>query len=157
MRTVVGIRPEKRARQASSHGEAPTPTVWFASWRQLAGVLSDENRALLRLMQEKQPRTVLDIVMRAIASSQVTDQVNDQVTDQVNALLRSLGAGDKGAKALMQALGLSHRPSFRDNYLNPALDGGWIERAQPDAPRSPTQRYRLTSKGRQYLQQRKES
>lgn len=65
MRTVVGIRPghqqAKRTRQASSHGEAPTPTVWFASWRQLAGVLSDENRALLRLMQEKQPRTVLEL------------------------------------------------------------------------------------------------
>ncbi|MEG3191205.1 hypothetical protein ACJQWM_07525 [Lysobacter sp. D1-1-M9] len=30
----------------------------FASWRQLAGVLSDENRALLRLIQEKQSRTV---------------------------------------------------------------------------------------------------
>lgn len=61
MRTVVGIRSDKRARQASSHSEAPTPTVWFASWRQLAGVLSDENRALLRLMQEKQPRTVLEL------------------------------------------------------------------------------------------------
>ncbi len=61
MRTVVGIRSDKRARQASSHSEAPAPTVWFASWRQLAGVLSDENRALLRLMQEKQPRTVLEL------------------------------------------------------------------------------------------------
>lgn len=61
MRTIVGIRSDKRARQASSHSEAPTPTVWFASWRQLAGVLSDENRALLRLMQEKQPHTVLEL------------------------------------------------------------------------------------------------
>jgi predicted transcriptional regulator len=59
MRTVVGIRPVKRARQASSHTEEPMPTVWFDSWRQLAGLLSDENRALLRLMQERQPRTVL--------------------------------------------------------------------------------------------------
>jgi len=61
MRTVVGIRSDKRARQASSHSEAPTPTVWFDSWRQLAGLLSDENRALLRLMQERQPRTVLEL------------------------------------------------------------------------------------------------
>lgn len=29
--------------------------------RQLAGVLSDENRALLRLMHERQPRTVLEL------------------------------------------------------------------------------------------------
>lgn len=61
MRTVVGIRSGSRARQASSHIEEPTPTIWFASWRQLAGVLSDENRALLRLMQKKQPRTVLEL------------------------------------------------------------------------------------------------
>ena len=61
MRTVVGIRSEKRTSQASSHSEEPTPTVWFASWRQLAGVLSDENRALLRLIQDKQPRTVLEL------------------------------------------------------------------------------------------------
>ena len=61
MRTVVAIRSGSRANQASSQGEAPTPTVWFASWRQLAGVLSDENRPLLRLMQERQPRTVLEL------------------------------------------------------------------------------------------------
>jgi predicted transcriptional regulator len=61
MRTVVGIRAQTRDRQASAHSEAPTPTVWFASWRQLAGVLSDENRALLRLMEERQPRTVMEL------------------------------------------------------------------------------------------------
>lgn len=61
MRTVVGIRPSKRVRQASRHTEESMPTVWFASWRQLAGVLSDENRALLRLMQDKRPRTVLEL------------------------------------------------------------------------------------------------
>ena len=61
MRTVVGIRSEKWTSQASSHSKEPTPTVWFASWRQLAGVLSDENRALLRLIQDKQPRTVLEL------------------------------------------------------------------------------------------------
>lgn len=61
MRTVIGIRPDNRGDQASSHSAAPTPTIWFASWRQLAGVLSDENRELLRLMQQKQPRTVLEL------------------------------------------------------------------------------------------------
>lgn len=65
MRTVVGIRQGRPARRASSHTEAPTPTVWFVSSRQLAGVLSDENRALLRLMQEMQPRTVLELAERS--------------------------------------------------------------------------------------------
>ncbi|GAB4350529.1 MAG: hypothetical protein Kow0073_05030 [Immundisolibacter sp.] len=54
--------------------------------------------------------------------------------------------------SLMQVLGLSHRPTFRNNYLNPAIEGGWIERTQPDSPRSPTQRYRLTGKGHRWRQ-----
>ena len=51
----------------------------------------------------------------------------------------------------MQALGLSHRPTFRNNYLNLTLGDEWIERTQPDSLRSPTQRYRLTGKGQRWL------
>ena len=64
------------------------------------------------------------------------------------ALIRVIGTAELGSSDLMQTLGLSHRPTFRNNYLNPALEGGWIERTQPDSPRSPPQRYRLTGKGR---------
>ena len=32
-----------------------------------------------------------------------------------------------------------------------ALEDEWIERTQPDSPRSPTQRYRLTGKGQRWL------
>lgn len=88
----------------------------------------------------------------ALREAVLTDQVSDQATDQVAALIRALGAGELGNNHLMQALGLSHRPTFRNNYLNPALEGEWIERTQPDSPRSPTQRYRLTGKGRHWLQ-----
>ncbi|TDQ40152.1 hypothetical protein DFQ45_101287 [Thiopseudomonas denitrificans] len=51
----------------------------------------------------------------------------------------------------MQAVSLRHRATFLENYLNPALDAGLIEMTQPDAPRSPTQKYRLTALGRQLL------
>ena len=61
MRTVIGIRPVKSGCRAADDANGPTPTVWFDSWRQLASLLSDENRALLRLMQERQPRTVLEL------------------------------------------------------------------------------------------------
>jgi hypothetical protein len=42
----------------------------------------------------------------------------------------------------MASMGLTHRPTFRKNYLNPALEGGWIERTLPDKPNSPQQKYR---------------
>lgn len=84
------------------------------------------------------------------AIHQVT--ATDQVTDQVAALIRGIGNGELSSNDLMRALGLAHRPTFREIYLNPALASDWIERTQPDLPRSPNQRYRLTVKGRDWLQ-----
>lgn len=58
MHTIVGIRKE-----CVSRGEAtgPNPSVWFDSWRQLVGVLSDENRQLLRTMSSARPQTVAEL------------------------------------------------------------------------------------------------
>jgi Fic family protein len=92
-----------------------------------------------------------EALQEAVSPDQAGDQVSDQVTDQVAALIRAIGNDELGRNDLMQVLGLSHRPTFRNNYLNPAIKGEWIERTQPDSPRSPTQRYRLTGKGRFWL------
>ncbi len=99
---------------------------------------------------------MLKMIVDAVSSSVSTDQACDQVTDQVTVLIEAMGWSERGRADLMRVLVLSHRPTFRENYINPALDGGWIERTQPESPRSPTQRYRLTEKGRRWLQQRKE-
>ena len=76
---------------------------------------------------------------------QVTDQVTDQVSDQIARLIVAIGSKTLGAGDIMAALDLSHKPSFREHYLNPALDQGWIVRTQPESPRIPTQKYRLTA------------
>lgn len=86
-----------------------------------------------------------------------TDQVSDQVTDQVKMLLEAIGNSELSGSELMNALGFSHRPTFRANYLNPAMEGGWLDRTQPGSPRSPTQRYRLSEKARIWLQTRNEA
>lgn len=96
-------------------------------------------------------QALLDAIREAVA---VTDQVDDQVTDQVIRIIQALSKGEMGSANLMDMLGLSHRPTFRKNYLAPALNEGWVERTQPDSPRSPTQRYRLTNKGRRWLRER---
>ena len=90
---------------------------------------------------------MLDALRDAVSEALSTDQVSDQVA----ALTRTLGTIELGSHHLMQAPGVTHRPAFRSNYLNPALEAEWIERTQPDSPRSPTQRYRLTRKGLQWL------
>ena len=94
---------------------------------------------------------MLTALRDAVHEAVSTDQVSDQVADQVATIIRAIGSEALGSNDLMQALGLSHRPTFRNNYLNPALEDEWIERTQPDSPRSPTQRYRLTSKGQRWL------
>ncbi len=95
---------------------------------------------------------MLGALCDAIRDALSIDQVSDQVSDQVAVMIQAVGIGELGSNDLMKELGLSHRPTFRKNYLNPALEGDWLERTQPDSPRSPTQRYRLTGKGHRWLQ-----
>ena len=59
MRAIVGIRGE--GRQIEQTEDGARPTVWFDSLRQVAGVLSEENRALLRIIEQHHPRTVLEL------------------------------------------------------------------------------------------------
>ena len=47
----------------------------------------------------------------------------------------------------MKAIGIKDRVTFVDYYLSPAIELGIVEMTQPDSPRSPTQKYRLTAKG----------
>lgn len=75
-----------------------------------------------------------------------TDQDSDQVTDQdktpIERLLSVLDNDTLSAADLMERLGLSHKPTFRKNYLNPALEQKLIERTIPDKPNSRNQKYR---------------
>ncbi len=55
--------------------------------------------------------------------------------------------GEMSRKELMEKLELKHRPTFRENYLNPALKADAIEMTIPNTPKSTNQKYRLTPKG----------
>jgi ATP-dependent DNA helicase RecG len=86
-------------------------------------------------------------------TDQVTDQVDDatdQVTDQVIKLILNLDGEAKSTTEIMTIIKLKHRPTFRTDYLTPAIEQGWIERTQPDSPNSPTQKYRLTDKAKRW-------
>ena len=54
----------------------------------------------------------------------------------------------------MLLLRLNHRPTFLYDYLQSSLSGGLIEMTQPHSPKSPTQKYRLTEKGKQVLEEK---
>ena len=62
---VVGILPQDRIRErmlAIARGEYKPkpnePRIWFTSMRSLAEVLSDENRALLKVIRDARPSSI---------------------------------------------------------------------------------------------------
>ena len=83
----------------------------------------------------------------------VADPVTDPVTDPVVRLLRVLVDGALAPSDIQRILGIKHRPTFRANYLHPALAAGWAEMTLPDKPNSRLQRYRLTDAGHRLMQQ----
>lgn len=93
---------------------------------------------------------ILEIIRDSLAEITVlgrsTDQDSDQVTDQdkapIKRILSALGDETLSATDLMERLGLSHKPTFRKNYLNPALEQKLIERTIPNKPNSKNQKYR---------------
>lgn len=74
-------------------------------------------------------------------------------TDQVLALVKILNERELSVKEIMEALELNHRPTFRTNYLHPALNEGYIIPLYPEQPSHPKQKYRLTEKGLELLKQ----
>ncbi len=86
----------------------------------------------------------------AIGSANV-GQVTQQVTRQVTRLLKAFD-GEMSRAELMRAVGMKDRVSFSKNYLDAAITDDLIEMSQPNAPKSPTQKYRLTEKGKKKVQ-----
>ena len=78
-------------------------------------------------------------------------EVSDQVSDQVRKLVEIL-QGEMSLVELLEKFGMNNRSYFRKHYLGKAMAGGYVEATLPASPRSPTQKYRLTEKGRTYLE-----
>ena len=89
---------------------------------------------------------IRDSLKEITVVGRTTDQDSDQVTDQdkppIERLAAALGDDTLSAAELMARLGLSHKPTFRKNYLTPALEQQVIERTIPDKPNSKNQKYR---------------
>ena len=116
----------------------------------------DYYRVLAEADKHAESTPFVEFMLEALLDAAEESVSTDQVSDQVARLLRPLIVGELSSSDLMTALDLSHRPTFRKNHLDPALAAGWVERTQPDSPRSPTQRYRLTDKGRRWLKRHEE-
>lgn len=92
---------------------------------------------------------MLQALSLALAETTRSGSVTDQVTDQVAKVLWALlGGNSLKVNELMAKVGLTHKATFRANYLRPALVANLIEMTEPHSPNSPAQRYRLTRLGK---------
>ena len=92
---------------------------------------------------------------REQVEEQVREQVSTSIPKSVARLLKII-KGEMSVVEMMMALKLGGRRNFLEKYLSPAIEFGLIEMTQPDSPRSPTQKYRLTEKGKDFTRRRGE-
>ena len=88
---------------------------------------------------------LLQVILDTLQNTTVVgnDEVEEQKDPLDDTLRQAIGKDTLSATEIMKRLGLSHRPTFRQNYLNPALSHGVIEMTIPDKPNSRNQKYRL--------------
>jgi len=88
-----------------------------------------------------------DTSIEVPVEAQVEAQVKEQVKEQVGVLI-NIFHNEMSVLELMTKLNLKGRRNFLHNYLQPSLSQNLIEMTQPNSPNSPTQKYRLTEKGK---------
>ncbi len=79
---------------------------------------------------------------------EVTTEVLAEVATEVKKLVLAI-EGEHSRAELQDLLGLKDAEHFRKSYLNSAVEAGLVELTIPEKPRSPSQKYRHTDKGRQ--------
>ena len=103
-------------------------------------------QAINRSTEETDSGIFVEFMLNIIEESLnefATDQDTDQDIQRARAVANCIKKKEMTSLEIMEKLGMSHRKTFRDNYLNPALDLGLIERTIPEKPTSRNQRYRI--------------
>ena len=110
---------------------------------------SDDDRTYFLVRLPLHPKFIKEARERKrLATGQVTGQVTGHVAVQI---LRFCEQPRKAGE--IQALvGVKHRQTFRENYLNALIGKGWLGRTIPDKPQSRLQRYQATDEGKKWLQ-----
>ncbi|MBU4319682.1 MAG: hypothetical protein KJ739_01130 [Nitrospinae bacterium] len=87
-----------------------------------------------------------------LAKEQATGEVTGEVTGEAQKFLKILHTPMSRSEAQI-ALNLKGQANFRDRYLKSALDLEFVEMTILDKPKSRKQKYRLTDKGKEWVEQ----
>ncbi len=90
-------------------------------------------------------------------TGEVTGEVIGEVIEEEVRRVIMVLYGETKRTEIQDALQLKHQEYFRDNYLIPSIEGGFVEMTHPDIPNHPKQKYRLTAKGLKIKEKLKKS
>lgn len=108
----------------------------------------------------QEPDLVQDEAFKVILWRPVKDTPYDTPYDtphdtpHVSVLMRRfilIISGEMTRQELQETLGIKDLSYFRESYLTPAIELGMIEMTIPQKPKSKNQRYRLTTKGKKWI------
>ena len=143
--------------RANLHASIPfNPDLASAFFR--AGMIESWGRGIERILEAcrqahtptpelRYEHTGLWVEFRFLPEHRVSAvPTTGEVTGEVQRLVLALD-GRMSRVQIQQALGLRHEDHFRESYLTPALQSGFVEMTVPGKPKSSRQQYRLTAKG----------
>lgn len=134
---IIGEYYKSKSVRAEAEKTRTDETDYELKSRYLLVSQSEEGSSLVPLKREQ-------------VEEQVRDQVSESIPKSVIRLLKII-KGEMSVIEMMMALKLGGRRNFLEKYLTPAIELGLVEMTQPNSPRSPTQKYRLTAKGKHIL------
>ena len=107
-----------------------------------------ENGFFILTVWRKHSETV---PVREKRPTQSPTQSPTQLSDPIYRLLSAVVTRPLSSGELRPLLAIKHRPTFRENYLRPALKKGLIAYTVPKKTGSRLQKYRITGRGRIWL------
>jgi len=142
---------QKKRATAHSFGRPPDLEPWGRGTNRVIEMCRKAGIAP-PLFEENGPFAVVTFRVRVGQTAQGTTQVGDQVgpksglsQDQVKIL--RLCRQERTLVELMNASGRRNRTKFRDSFIKPLLEEGFLVLTIPGKPRSRMQRYRTTAAG----------
>ena len=91
-------------------------------------------------------RIIFPINSSVATIDHASNHASNHASEQIKKLVLAL-EGEMGRMTLQDILSIKNRDYFRTEYLNSAINSGYIELTIPDKQNSKNQKYRLTAKG----------
>lgn len=141
---IPDIKAECRMRGAPEPDISATKNNFSVTFTAIDSAQTSETMGEVLSETSVHPRDISE--RDEVSTCEIKDRESRNREFRIISLLTAVGYEEASAKTLMDRLEMRHRPTFMINYLEPAIEEGYVERTE-DKPTSKNQRYRATRKG----------